>query len=178
MQHFSLSGNVRETGGKAAVKALRKQGLVPCNLYGCGVENVLFTVSAKELKGLTDTPASYIVDLTLDSGKKFTVVLPELQWHPVTDECLHADFLVVTEDKPVSINVPLEIVGHAIGVQQGGKFYQSIREIRISALLAHLPQVSGNSRKTAHLPKVGKGQCDGMYGHRYLLRTCCSYSPS
>ena len=112
MQHFSLSGSVRETGGKAAVKALRKQGLVPCNLYGCGVENVLFTVSAKELKGLTDTPASYIVDLTLDSGKKFTVVLHELQWHPVTDECLHADFLVVTEDKPVSINVPLEIVGH------------------------------------------------------------------
>ena len=139
MQHFSLSGSVRETGGKAAVKALRKQGLVPCNLYGCGVENILFTVSAKELKGLTDTPASYIVDLTLDSGKKFTVVLHELQWHPVTDECLHADFLVVTEDKPVSINVPLEIVGHAIGVQQGGKFYQSIREIRISALLADLP---------------------------------------
>ena len=69
----------------------------------------------------------------------FSVVLHELQLHPVTDECLHADFLVVTEDKPVSINVPLEIVGHAIGVQQGGKFYQSIREIRISALLADLP---------------------------------------
>ncbi len=139
MQHFSLNGTTREASGKAAVKAFRKQGLVPCNLYGCGVQNVLFTVNAKELKGLTDTPASYIVDLTLDSDKKFTVVLHELQWHPVTDECLHADFLVVNETKPISINVPLEITGHAIGVQQGGKFYQSAREIRISALLANLP---------------------------------------
>lgn len=139
MQHYSLNGTTRTACGKAAVKAFRKQGLVPCNLYGCGVDNVLFTVSAKELKGLTDTPASYIVDLVLDSKKKFTAVMHELQWHPVTDECLHVDFLAVNDTKPVSIKVPLEITGHAIGVQQGGKFYQSSREIRISALLANLP---------------------------------------
>ena len=139
MQHFELKGQSRKAEGKAAIKAIRRQGLVPCNLYGCGMDNVLFTVDAKELKLLTNTPQSYIVDLVIDGGKAQTAVLHELQWHPVTDECLHADFLVVTEDKPVSINVPLEIVGHAIGVQQGGKFYQSIREIRISALLADLP---------------------------------------
>ena len=62
MQHFTLNGTTRQVGNKAVIKAFRKQGLVPCNLYGCGVENVLFTVDAKELKGLTDTPASYIVD--------------------------------------------------------------------------------------------------------------------
>lgn len=139
MQHFSLAGTRRESVGKAALKALRKQGFVPCNLYGNGIENVMFTVNAKELKGLTDTPASYVVDLTLDGKDAFTVVLHETQWHPVTDECLHADFLAVSDAKPVSINVPLEITGHAVGVQQGGKFYQSSRELRISALLANLP---------------------------------------
>lgn len=139
MQHFELSGQTRQVGNKATIKAFRKQGLVPCNLYGCGVENTLFTVTEKDLKALTNTPASYIVDLVLDGSKKFTAVLHELQWHPVTDKCLHVDFLAVNDKKPISISVPLEIVGHSIGVQQGGKFYQSSREVRISALMENLP---------------------------------------
>lgn len=139
MQHFELKGQVRKADGKAALKALRKQGLVPCNLYGCGMENVLFTVDAKELGALTNTPASYIVDLVLDNGCKQTAILHELQWHPVSDECLHVDFLAVNETKPICINVPIEITGHAIGVQQGGKFFQPARELRISALMANLP---------------------------------------
>ena len=125
---------------KAALKAFRRQGLVPCNLYGCGMENILFTVSAKDLKGATNTPAAFIIDLNLD-GKVYTAVLHELQWHPVTDECLHVDFLAVNETKPVSITVPIEIVGHAVGVQQGGKFYQRSRDIRISALMNNLPDI-------------------------------------
>ena len=63
MKHFVLKGQVREVGNKAVIKEYRKQGLVPCNIYGSGVENILFTVTEKDLKGLTDTPASYIVDL-------------------------------------------------------------------------------------------------------------------
>ena len=61
MQHFELKGQTRKVGNKAVLKAFRKEGLVPCNLYGLGMENVLFTVNAKELKTLTDTPKSYIV---------------------------------------------------------------------------------------------------------------------
>ncbi len=140
MQHFELKGQVREVGNKAVIKAIRKQGLVPCNLYGAGIDsNILFTVDAKELKGLTDTPASYIVDLSLDNGKKYEAVLHEMQWHPVSDACLHVDFLAVDDKKPISIKVPIEITGHAIGVQQGGKFFQPSRELRISALMANLP---------------------------------------
>lgn len=140
MQHFEIKGQVREVGGKATIKAIRKQGLVPCNLYGCGIDsNILFTVDAKDLKGLTDTPASFIVDLSLDNGKKYEAVLHEMQWHPVSDACLHVDFLAVDDKKPISIKVPIEITGHAIGVQQGGKFFQPSRELRISALMANLP---------------------------------------
>ena len=138
MQHFELKGQTRKVGNKAVIKAFRKENLVPCNLYGNGMENVLFTVNAKELKLLTNTPKSFIVDLNLD-GKAYTAVLHELQWHPVTDECLHVDFLAVDEKKPVNISVPLVITGHAIGVQQGGKFYQNARAIRVSALMKDLP---------------------------------------
>ena len=104
------------------------------------MENVLFTVNAKELKALTDTPKSFIVDLVLDDAKKAqTAVLHELQWHPVTDACLHVDFLAVDEKKPIAISVPLVITGHAKGVQQGGKFYQNARSIKVSAAMKDLP---------------------------------------
>ena len=102
------------------------------------MENVLFTVDAKELKGLTNTPKSYLVDLVLD-GKTYTAVAHECQWHPVSDECLHVDFLAVDEKKPVAINVPLRLEGHPVGVQAGGKFTQLARSIRVSALPKDLP---------------------------------------
>ena len=141
MQHFELKGTTRQVGNKAVIKAFRRQGLVPCNLYGQDIkENILFTVDAKELKALTDTPKSFIVDLVLDGAKKAqTAVLHELQWHPVTDTCLHVDFLAVDEKKPIAITVPLVIEGHAKDVQQGGKFYQNARALKISALMKDLP---------------------------------------
>ena len=115
MKHFELKGQVRETGNKAVIKALRGQGLVPCNLYGNGVDNIL------------------------DEGKKYTAVVHELQFHPVEDVCLHVDFLAVNEEKPIAIKVPLNITGHAAGVQAGGKFVKNQRELRISALMKNLP---------------------------------------
>ena len=139
MQHFELNGQIRQAANKAVIKAFRRQGLVPCNLYGLGMDNVLFTVNAKELKGLTNTPKSYIVDLKLDNGQAYTAVLHELQWHPVSDECLHVDFLAVDQVKPIAIMVPIVISGHAAGVQRGGKFYQILREVKVSAKMADLP---------------------------------------
>lgn len=139
MKHFVLNGQVREVGNKAVIKEYRKQGLVPCNIYGSGVENILFTVTEKDLKGLTDTPASFIVDLELSNGQKYNAVIHELQYHPVKDNCLHADFLAVNEEKPISIMVPITITGHAAGVRAGGKFYKLVRELKVSALMKDLP---------------------------------------
>ena len=139
MKHYALNGQIREIGNKAVVKAFRRQGLVPCNLYGQGIDNVFFTIPEKELKGVTHTPAAYIIDLTLSNGTSCTCILHELQYHPVEDNCLHVDFLKVSEDKPISINVPLVFTGHPIGVRQGGKFVQLARSLRISAKLADLP---------------------------------------
>lgn len=140
MKHFELKGTVREAGNKAIVKAFRKQGLVPCNLYGPSIEgNILFTVNAKDLKGITDVPQSYIVDITLDNGKKFTAVSHEFQFHPVDDNCLHVDFLAVTEDKPIAIDIPIAIKGTASGVLAGGKFFKLVRKMRVSGLMKDLP---------------------------------------
>ncbi|MCQ2145771.1 MAG: 50S ribosomal protein L25 [Bacteroidales bacterium] len=139
MQHIELKGQLRAAGKKSASKALRAQGLVPCNLYGNGIENVLFTVSAMDLKAVTHTPNAYIVDITLDNGEKYAAILHESQWHPVTDEPVHMDFLAVSEDKPVTIAVPVKVTGHSEGVKMGGKLLVSARKLKVCALMANLP---------------------------------------
>ena len=141
MQHIELNGQVREASNKAAVKAVRRSGLVPCNIYGLGLENILFTIDAKDLKSLTHTPNSYIIDLKLNDGRIGYAVLHEVQYHPVTDEALHADFLFVTEDKPVTIEVPVQVTGHSEGVKMGGKLLVSSRKLRVSAMMANLPDL-------------------------------------
>ena len=141
MKHIELKGQVREAGNKAAVKAVRRAGHVPCNIYGLGMENVLFTIDAQDLKTITHTPNSYIVDLELNDGKKFFAVLHEVQYHPVTDEALHVDFLAVCEDKPVTIEVPVIVTGHSEGVKMGGKLLVSSRKLRVSAMMDKLPDV-------------------------------------
>ncbi|MCD8208743.1 MAG: 50S ribosomal protein L25 [Bacteroidales bacterium] len=138
MKHIVLKGQLREAGSKAAVKAVRKAGLVPCNLYGQGVENILFSVTEKDLKQLTHTPNSYIVDLEFEDGIK-SAVLHEVQYHPVTDKALHVDFLLVTKEKPVTMDVPIVTTGHSAGVKLGGKLLISSRKLRVSAYMDDLP---------------------------------------
>ena len=141
MKHIELNGQIREAGNKAAVKAIRRAGQVPCNIYGLGMENILFSVDAQDLKTITHTPNSYIIDLELNDGKKFFAVLHEVQYHPVTDEALHVDFLAVCEDKPVTIEVPVIVTGHSEGVKMGGKLLVSSRKLRVSAMMNNLPDV-------------------------------------
>ena len=141
MKHIELKGQIREAGNKAAVKAVRRAGQVPCNIYGLGIENVLFTVDAQDLKTITHTPNSYIIDLELSNGTKMYAVLHEVQYHPVTDEALHVDFLFVSEDKPVTIEVPVKVTGHSEGVKMGGKLLVSSRKLRVSAMMNNLPDV-------------------------------------
>ena len=141
MKHIELKGQVREAGNKASVKAVRRAGQVPCNIYGLGIENVLFTIDAQDLKTITHTPNSYIVDLELNNGQTLHAVLHEVQYHPVTDEALHVDFLAVCDTKPVTIEVPVKVVGHSEGVKMGGKLLVSSRKLRVSAMMDKLPDL-------------------------------------
>ena len=141
MKHIELKGQLREAGNKAAVKAVRRAGQVPCNIYGNGIENVLFTVDAQDLKTITHTPNSYIINLELSNGTKMYAVLHEVQYHPVSDEALHVDFIAVSEEKPITIEVPVLVTGHSEGVKMGGKLLVSSRKLRVSAMMNNLPDI-------------------------------------
>ncbi|MCK9304547.1 MAG: 50S ribosomal protein L25 [Bacteroidales bacterium] len=138
MKTFKLKGEPRKVSNKQAVKTLRRNAGVPCILYGKGIDNLLFSVNAKELKQITDTPNSYIIELEVE-GKTYMSIFHMAQYHPVTDEPLHIDFIAVSEDKPINIDVPVFITGNSEGVRQGGKMTQSVRKLRISALMKDLP---------------------------------------
>ena len=138
MKHYEICGQLREVGNKATIKACRAQGLVPCNLYGLGMENVLFTVTEKDINALLSNPASFIIDVVL-GDKKQTAVVHELQFHPVSDKCLHVDFLAIDTAKPVTIDVPITITGNSEGVRQGGKFNLAVRKLKVSGLIDNLP---------------------------------------
>ncbi len=139
MKTLSLKGNLREITKKSAVKALRKNELVPCVLYGHGIEsNVHFTLGLKDLYTILNTPNSYVLDLDID-GKVYKAILHSSQFHPLTDEPIHIDFITVSEERPVSISVPVIISGNSEGVRQGGKLMISTRKVKISAALNDLP---------------------------------------
>ena len=141
MKHIELKGQLREAGSKAAVKAVRRAGQVPCNIYGNGIENVLFTVDSQDLKTITHTPNSYIINLELSNGTTMYAVLHEVQYHPVSDEALHVDFIAVNEEKPITIEVPVKVTGHSEGVKMGGKLLVSSRKLRVNAMMNNLPDV-------------------------------------
>ena len=117
MKTLQLKAVKRADFGKKAAKALRREGLVPCMIYGGG-EEVAFTVDAKEVKPLIYTPNSYIVELDID-GKVEKAVMREVQFHPVREQILHIDFYRVQEGKPVAIAIPVRLNGTAEGVKVG-----------------------------------------------------------
>ena len=139
MNSVSLSGSLRENVGKKDAKKLRAQGLVPCVIYGQGKE-VRFYTDAKSFKTILFTPETYIVDFTID-GKVYRTVLQDIQYHPLTDEVLHADFLQVTEDKPITVTLPVRTEGTSPGVMRGGKLKVRIPRLKVKGLIKDLPAI-------------------------------------
>lgn len=137
MKSVTIQGAKRESVGKKSTKALRDAELVPCVVYG-GKEVVNFSTEEKSFKNLVYTPDAHTVELSI-GGETIAAVLQDIQYHPITDKILHADFYQLSEDKPVVMDVPVRITGRARGVQAGGALRQSFRKLRVKALPANLP---------------------------------------
>lgn len=146
MREISVSGKKRAEIGKKASKLQRKEGLIPCNLYGekkgeNGLpEAFAFVAPFGELRKAVYTPHIYVVNLNID-GVEHKAVLKELQFHPTTDALLHVDFYEVNETKPITIGIPVKLNGLAQGVRDGGRINLSIRKINVTAPYKNIPEV-------------------------------------
>ena len=145
MKEINITGQKREALGKKASKQYRKEGLVPCNIYGekkC--ENgrpvaMSFVAPMSELRKLVYTPHIYVVNLIID-GESHPAIMKELQFHPVTDALLHIDFYEVNDQKPIVMGVPVKLQGLAAGVRAGGRMNLSIRKINVLAPYQQIPE--------------------------------------
>jgi large subunit ribosomal protein L25 len=138
MKTFELSGAVRTDLGKKATKADRATENVPCVLYG-GAENTHFTATASDLRKLIYSPDVFVVNLEIN-GKKVKSIMKALQFHPVTDKVLHIDFLQITEDKPVIVEIPVKLEGLAEGVKAGGKLALEMRKLKVKGIYTQVPE--------------------------------------
>ncbi len=137
MKTVSLSGTPRAYVGKKDAKKHRKEGNIPCVMYG-GKEQIHFVASDKAFRKLIFTPEVCIVNLDIE-GNTFNTVIQDVQYHPVSDNILHVDFLEIQPEKPVNISVPVKIIGTAPGVLKGGKLILKSRKLKIQALMQYLP---------------------------------------
>ncbi|WP_279111873.1 50S ribosomal protein L25/general stress protein Ctc [Hoylesella timonensis] len=169
MKEINVSGQKREDLGKKASKHLRKEGLVPCNLYGEQKEDgkpvaLAFAAPMSELRKIVYTPHIYVINLNID-GEHHTAILKELQFHPVTDALLHVDFYAVNDQKPITIGIPVKLVGLAQGVRDGGRMNLSVRKINVTAPYQQIPEhldIDVTKLRIGKSIKVGQLSFDGL----------------
>jgi large subunit ribosomal protein L25 len=138
MKSITIKGSERESVGKAATRAARNAGMVPCVLYG-GDQPVHFTAEDLAFKGLVYTPNVHTVVIDLDGGKQYNAILQDIQFHPVSDKILHIDFYQLKDDKEITMDVPVKITGTSPGVLGGGVLRLNQRKLKVRALPANLP---------------------------------------
>ena len=139
MKSVVVEGKKRTSLGKKEAKRLRAEEIVPAVLYG-GEEVIHFAVPFSDLRKLVYTPSIYLVDLNID-GEKYKAIVQDMQWHPVEEQILHVDFLVVQEDKALKIAIPVQLTGLAKGIKAGGKLKNNLRQLKVKALAENLPDV-------------------------------------
>ena len=170
MKEINVTGQKRTDVGKKATKALRKEGLVPCNLYGekkgeNGLpEELSFAVAANELRKIVYTPHIYVINLIID-GESHTAIMKELQFDPVSDALLHIDFYEVNDQKPITIGIPVKLNGLAQGVRDGGRINLSIRKINVTAPYQAIPEhldIDVTNLQLGKSIKVGELSFEGL----------------
>ena len=145
MKSIDVKGTLRTETGKKSTRELRKSDSVPCVLYGLKKDEngnqvaTHFAVTNSELRNLVYTPNIYVVNLTID-GQACKAVLKDIQFHPVKDTILHVDFYEVTEEKPIIMEVPVQLNGLAAGVRAGGKLQAQVRKLKVKALYTAIPE--------------------------------------
>lgn len=138
MKTIEIKGSFRKELGKKSTKLLRKEDNVPCVIYG-KEKNIHFHAHENSFKNLVYTHEAHLVKLSLDD-KEYKAVLKDMQFHPVSDKILHADFIEIFDNKPVIISIPVKVLGDSVGVIAGGKLSIRRRTLKVKGLAPDLPE--------------------------------------
>lgn len=163
MKTYQLSAEARTDLGKKVAKALRAEGKIPVVLNGGNIVELPFSgkleagqklveigngkgiittdlvVNQDAVRKLVYTPDIFAIELEFNGNKKMAV-LKDIQFHPVKDTILHIDLLEVNDKKPVVVEVPVKLEGHAEGVKAGGKLSLSMKKLKVKAVYSNIPE--------------------------------------
>jgi large subunit ribosomal protein L25 len=163
MKVIKLSGSQRANVGRANATELRAKGHVPCVIYG-GTEQIHFSTDEKNFKDIIYTPHVCQIDVEV-GGKTYRTILQEAQYHRLTDKLIHADFLEVVADKPITMNIPVKTVGTSAGVRAGGKLTVKLRTLKARGLASKMPDTIDINIENLEIGKavtVGEIVVDGV----------------
>lgn len=138
MKTIEISGTFRTDTKKATTKKLRREGNIPCVMYGLG-NSSHFSLQTLDINRILQSSDTFIYKIDLDGSRK-QAILKESQFHPVTDEVIHMDFLEIGEGVPVEVAIPISLIGSASGLQDGGRLVTLLRKMRVKGLPADLPE--------------------------------------
>jgi len=138
MKTVSMSGSRRENVGKKDAKKMRNAGLIPSVIYG-GKEQHHVAISVKDFKELVFSPEIAFVKIDVE-GTEYNAILQDIQFHAVTDNIMHADFLELVEGKQIVMGVPVKTTGTSPGILAGGKLQTKLRKLKVKALPADIPE--------------------------------------
>ena len=138
MKSVEIQGNLRTEVGSKFAKAERKAGNVPCVVYG-GEAPIHFSAPALAFKGLVYTAEAKTAKITV-GDTTVEAVIQDMQFHPVTDQLVHIDFIQLVEGKAVTMNIPVVLNGQARGVLNGGKLKTILRQLSVRAIPGQFPE--------------------------------------
>lgn len=176
MEKLTLAAVPREVTSKGARKQARRDGHVPAVVYGKGDEGVAITVDPKALKLVLSTPYAFnnVFDLAVEGGQTYQVMVKAHQIDPIRRHITHVDFYRVDDDQKITIDVPVEATGTAIGVKMGGRLQVVSRAVRLRCAVRDIPatvpydvtavQVS----QAVYIDEItAPNGCEFMYRNRY-----------
>ncbi len=129
MKSITIEGTVRTNSGKKEAFEVRRQGNIPCSLYG-GSDNVNFFAPVAAFKDLVYTPEFYTAQINVD-GKQYNCVMQDIQFDPISDDVLHIDFREMHPEKKIVLELPVNLEGTAPGVKEGGRIFLRMKKMKV-----------------------------------------------
>jgi large subunit ribosomal protein L25 len=163
MKTVEIIGYKRANLGKTHSQKLRDEGLVPCVLYG-GDEQIHFYSPMILFRELVYTNEAHFVHLNIE-GTEYQAILQEVQFHPVSEIILHADFLRIAEDRKIKMNIPIRLVGQAPGVAKGGTLVRKKSALKVYSFPKDMPDhidIDVSELDFHHAIKVGDVNVEGL----------------